>query len=190
MHLCNCFQTIDWALLQTFYQSNWIWKVNRRLQFQKNPTHQCTKTSRWEKFIIFDEKIPKSLEFYYLEPSLVFTLPLRLLLMPRTFSFKKDRIKARVLSPLKCLEERKKLSYLAYEGSGVAFFSTDQEHIFGSTVGKKFGLILKGKGLHKPELAYDNVRTHLSWYIQTWLSTLLLVTQKLHYFVAFLLLRS
>ena len=40
----NCFQTIQSALLQTFYQNKEIWRGNGRLHFQKYPTHHCTKT--------------------------------------------------------------------------------------------------------------------------------------------------
>ena len=50
--------------------------------------------------------------------------------------------------------------YLANEGSGLAFFSTDLGHIFGSNVGNEFGVMLRGKGPHKPEFAYDIVRIH------------------------------
>ena len=51
-------------------------------------------------------------------------------------------------------------SYLANEGSSLAFFSTDLGLIFGSIVGKEFGVMLRGKGPHKPEFAYDIVRIH------------------------------
>ena len=50
--------------------------------------------------------------------------------------------------------------YLAKDGSGLAFFSTDLEHIFGSIVGNEFGVMLRGKGPHKPEFAYNSVRIH------------------------------
>ena len=36
-----------------------------------------------------------------------FTLPLRILLKPRTVSFRKDKITAKIVSQLKCLEEGK-----------------------------------------------------------------------------------
>ena len=39
--------------------------------------------------------------------------------------------------------------YLANEGSGLAFFSTDLGHFFGSNVGNEFGVMLRGKGPHK-----------------------------------------
>ena len=34
----------------------------------------------------------------------------------------------------------------------------DLGHIFGSNVGNVFGVMMRGKGPHKPELAYDIVR--------------------------------
>ena len=49
---------------------------------------------------------------------------------------------------------------LSNEGSGLALFSTDLGHIFGSDVGNEFGVMLRGKGPHKPEFAYDIVRIH------------------------------
>ena len=93
--------------------------------------------------------------------NLVFTLPLRILLKPSTLSFKKDTITAKAVSKLKCLEERKKNEiYFANERSGLAFFSTDLGHIFGSNVGNEFGVILKVKGPHKRDTACDIVRIH------------------------------
>ena len=48
----------------------------------------------------------------------------------------------------------------ANEVSGLAFFSTDRGNIFRSNVGHEFGVMLRGKGPHKPEFAYDIVRIH------------------------------
>ena len=45
--------------------------------------------------------------------------------------------------------------YLASEGSGLAFFSTHLSHIFGRNVGDELRVMLRGKGPHKPEFAYD-----------------------------------
>ena len=50
--------------------------------------------------------------------------------------------------------------YLANEGSGLAVFSTDLGHIFGSNVDNEFTVMLRGKGPHKPKFAYDIVRIH------------------------------
>ena len=50
--------------------------------------------------------------------------------------------------------------YLANERSGLALFSTDLGHIFGSKIRNEFGVMLRGKGPHKPEFASDIVRIH------------------------------
>ena len=47
---------------------------------------------------------------------------------------------------------------LATHTSGVAFCSTDLDHIFGNNVGNEFGVLMIGKGPHGPEFAYDIVR--------------------------------
>ena len=49
--------------------------------------------------------------------------------------------------------------YLANEGSGLVFFNADLGHIFGSNVGNEFAVMLRGKGPHKPQIAYI-VRIH------------------------------
>ena len=50
--------------------------------------------------------------------------------------------------------------YLANEKFGLPFFSTDLGHIFGSNIRIDFGVMLRGKGPHKPESAYDIVHIH------------------------------
>ena len=50
--------------------------------------------------------------------------------------------------------------YLAEEGSRVAFFGTDLGHILGSDVRNGFGVMMRRKGPHKPEVARDFVRMH------------------------------
>ena len=50
--------------------------------------------------------------------------------------------------------------HLSIVGSGLAFFSTDFGHNFVSNVGNVFGVMLRGRGPYKPEIANDIVRTH------------------------------
>ena len=50
--------------------------------------------------------------------------------------------------------------YFANERSGLAFFSTDLGHFSGSNVGNELGVMSRGKGPPKLELAYDIVRIH------------------------------
>ena len=93
--------------------------------------------------------------------SLVFTLPLRILLKPWPLSFKIDAIKAKIVTVLKCLEERKKLRFtMQMKDLVLHFFCTDLRHVFGSNVSNEFGVILRGKGPNKPEIAYDIVHIH------------------------------
>ena len=49
---------------------------------------------------------------------------------------------------------------LANDSSGLAFCSTDLGLIFGYNVGNPFGVLMKRKGPHEPEFAYDIVRIH------------------------------
>ena len=47
---------------------------------------------------------------------------------------------------------------LANDTSGLAFCSTNLGHIFGNNVGNHFGVLVKAKGPHEPQFAYDIVR--------------------------------
>ena len=49
---------------------------------------------------------------------------------------------------------------LANVSSGLLFCSTDLGHIFRNNVGNHFGVLMKGKGPHEPQFAYDIVRIH------------------------------
>ena len=50
--------------------------------------------------------------------------------------------------------------HLPNERSGLAFFSTDLRSFLGTNAGKEFGVMLGGRGPHKPENAYDIVLIH------------------------------
>ena len=158
MHLHNYFQTIHWSPLHTFFQSNWNWMVNGRLKFQKNPTHQCTKLLRRGN-LFFDKKLSKSSEFCHLEPgfypSITDIVGAMNILIHERHNQSDNCIKVKVSR-----RTRKVEIYLAKEGSGLAFFSTDLGHIFWSSFGNEFGVMLRTKGPHKPEFAYDIVRIH------------------------------
>ena len=57
-------------------------------------------------------------------------------------------------------ETQKVETYLANEGSGLAFFSTDLGLFFGCNVGNEFVVMLRRKGPRKPEFAHDKVGIH------------------------------
>ena len=111
------------------------------------------------KFMFFDKKFSKSTNFYYLEPGLYPSITdiveaMNILIQER-HNHSENCNKVKVSRRTQKIEID-----LANEGSGLAFFSTDLGHIFGSNVGNEFGVMLRGKGPYKPEFAYDIVRIH------------------------------
>ena len=104
------------------------------------------------KFTIFDKKLSKSSEFFQLEPglypSITDIIEAMNIFIQERHNHSESCIKIKVSRRTQKVE-----IYLANEGSGLAFFSTDLGHIFGSNVGTEFGVMLRGKGPHKPEFA-------------------------------------
>ena len=103
------------------------------------------------KFMFFDKKFSKSSDFYYLEPgrypSITDYVEAMNVLIQERHSHSENYIKVKVS------RKRQKVEVcLAIEASGLAFISTDLGHIFGSNVRNEIGVMLRGKGPHKPEL--------------------------------------
>ena len=109
--------------------------------------------------MFFDKKPSKLSEFYYLEsgfyPCITDVLEAMNTLILETHNHSENCVTVRVSH-----RTQKVKIYLAKEKSGLAFFSPDLGHFFGSNVGNEFGVMLRGKGPHKPELAYEIVRIH------------------------------
>ena len=109
--------------------------------------------------MFFDKKLSKSSEFYYLEPglypSITDIVEVMNNLIQERHNHSENCIKVKVSRRTQKVE-----IYIANEGSGLAFFSTDLGHIFGSNVGNEFDVMLRLKGPQKPEFAYDIVRIH------------------------------
>ena len=111
------------------------------------------------KLMFFEKKVPKSSEFYYLEPGLYPSLTDIVEAMNTLIQERHNHSENSITVKLS-RRTQKVVIYLPNEESGPAFFSTDPGHIFGINVGNEFGVILRGKGPHKPEFAYDIVHTH------------------------------
>ena len=109
--------------------------------------------------MFFDKKISKSSEFYYLKPgfypSVTDIVEAMNTLVQEKHNHSENCITVEVSRRTQNVEV-----YLANEGSGLAFLSTDLRHIFGSNVGNEFGVMLRAKGPHKPKLAHDIVSIH------------------------------
>ena len=103
------------------------------------------------KFMFSDKKLSKSSEFYYLEPGLypfiTDIVEAMNILFQERHNHSGNCIKVKVSRRTLKIE-----IYHANEGSGLAFFSTDLGHIFGSNIANGFRVILRGKGPHKPDL--------------------------------------
>ena len=93
------------------------------------------------KFMFFDEKLSKSSEFFYLEPglypSITDIVEAMNILIHERHNHSENCIKVKMSRKTQNVE-----IYLANEASGLAFFSTDVGHMFGSNVGNEFGVML------------------------------------------------
>ena len=111
------------------------------------------------KFMFFDKKLSKSSELYHLEPGLYPSIThlgeaMNILTQER-HNHSENCIKVEVSRRTQKVD-----IYLVNEGSGLEFLSTDLGHFFGSNVGNELGVMLRGKGPHKPEFGYVIVRIH------------------------------
>ena len=115
--------------------------------------------SQRENLCFFDTKFSKSSEFYYLEPglypSITDIVEAMTTLIQEKHKHSESFITVKVSRRTQSFE-----IYLANEGYVLAFFSTDLILILGENVGNEFGAMLRGKGPHKPEFAYNIVRIH------------------------------
>ena len=109
--------------------------------------------------MFFDKIFSKSSEILYLEPGLYpsitdFVEAMNILIQER-HNHSENCIKVKVSRRTQKID-----IYFSNERSGLGFFSTDLGQIFGSNVGNEYGVMLRGKGPHKPEFAYDIARKH------------------------------
>ena len=102
--------------------------------------------------MFFDKKLSNSSKFFYLEqslyPSITDIVEAMNIFIQERHNHSKNCIKVKVSRRTQKVE-----IYFASEVSGLAFFSTDLGHVFGSNVGNEFGVMLRGKGPHQSEFA-------------------------------------
>ena len=111
------------------------------------------------KIMFFDKKLSKSSDSYYLEPGLY---PFITVILEVTNTLIQERHNhSEFCFTVKVSRRTHKVAiYLANARSGLAFFRKDLGPIFRSNVGNQFGVMLRGKGPHKPEFLYDIVHIH------------------------------
>ena len=111
------------------------------------------------KFMFSDRKHSNLSDFHYLEPGLYISITDIVETMNTLIQERHNHSENCITFEVSRRTQNVEI-YLAIEGSHLAFFSTDLGHIFGSIVGNEFGVMLIGKGPHKPKFAYDIVRIH------------------------------
>ena len=92
--------------------------------------------------MFFDKKLSKSSEFYYREPDFYPSITDIVEAMNTLIQGKNNHSETYITVKL-CRRTQKGEIYLANEGSGGAFFSTDVGHIFRSNLGNEYGVMLK-----------------------------------------------
>ena len=112
-----------------------------------------------EKVMFFDKKLSKSSEFNYLEPGLYPSIT-DIVEAMNTLIQERNNHSENCITVKMSRRTQKVEIYLAKERSGLAFFSADLGHTFGSNVANEFGVILSKEGPPKSEFAYDIVRIH------------------------------
>ena len=110
-------------------------------------------------FMFFDEKLSKPTSTYNLEPGL-YTSITDIVEAMNTLIQERNNHKETCITVEVSRRTQKFVIMLANDSSGLAFCSTDLGHIFGNNVGNHFGVLMKGKGPHEPQFAYDIVRIH------------------------------
>ena len=110
-------------------------------------------------FKFFDKKLSKSTSTYNLEPVLYTSITDTVEAM-KTLIQERNNHNETCITIKVSRRTQKVVIMLANDTSGLAFYSTDFGHIFGKNVGNRFGVLMKGKGAHEPQFAYDLVRIH------------------------------
>ena len=109
--------------------------------------------------MFFEKTISKSSEFYYLQPGLYLSHTDIVEAMNTLVQEKNHHSESCVT--VKVSRRTQKVGiHLAKGGFGLAFFSSDLGHVFGSNVDNELGVMLKGKVPHKPEFVYNIVGIH------------------------------
>ena len=160
MCLLNFFQIKHSVFLQTLYRDNWIWKVKGLVWEVANTgrSYPSKYQNVTEVNLIFcDKEHSISSKFYYLEPGIYLSITDMVESMNTLNQARHIEI---CITVQMSRTTQKDEIYLANEGSGLAFFTTDLGHFFESNVGKEVGVMLRRKGPHKPGFAYSIVRIH------------------------------
>ena len=110
-------------------------------------------------FKFLDEKLSKSTSTYSIEPGLYNSIT-DIVEAMNTFIQERNNHNETCITVRVSRRTQKIVIVPANDTSGLAFCSTDLGHIYGNNVANQFGVLMKGKGPHEPQFAYDIVRIH------------------------------
>ena len=110
-------------------------------------------------FKFFDEKLSKSTSTYNLEPGL-YTFITDIVEAMNTLIQERKNHNETLKTVRVSRRTQKVVIMLANYSSGLTFCSTDLGNIFGNNLGNHFEVLMKRKGPHEPQFAYDIVRIH------------------------------
>ena len=110
-------------------------------------------------FKFFDKELSKSTSTYNLEPGL-YTSITDIVEAMNTLVQERNNHNETCITVKVSRRSQKVVFILANDTSGIAFCSADLGDIFGNIVGNEFVVLIKRKGPHEPEFAYDIVRIH------------------------------
>ena len=102
-----------------------------------------------------DDKVSKTIEVYYLEAGLFFSIPDIVEAMKAPIQERNNHRDTCITIKVSRVTQKS-----AFEESSLAIFSTVFRHIFGGDVRNDLGILMCGKGSHEPTFAYDIVRIH------------------------------
>ena len=111
------------------------------------------------KFKFFDEKLSKYTSTYNLEPGLYTSITDIVEAMKMLFQERNNHNETCITVKVS-RRTQKNVTMLANDTFGLAFCCTDLGHVFGNNMGNEFGVLMKRKGPHEPEFAYDFDRIH------------------------------
>ena len=104
------------------------------------------------KNMFFDEKLLKSLDFYYLEPGLYPSITDIVEAMNTLIQERHNHSENCITVKVSRRTQKGEID-LVKERSGLALFSTDLGQTFGSNFVSEFVVMVRGRGPHKPEFA-------------------------------------
>ena len=111
------------------------------------------------KIKFFDKKLSKSTSTYGIEPVLYMSIT-DIVEAMNTLIQERNNHNETCITVKVFHRTQKIVIMLANDTSGIAFCSTDLGHVFGNNAGNQVGVLMKGKGPHEPQFAYDIVRIH------------------------------